>query len=408
MGELPNRNGSHDVVIIGGGPAGTAAATFLQRRGHRCVLLDRSTFPRYMIGESLIPHSYGTLSRLGLLPKLQGSHFTPKFSVRFVSPDGAESRPFFFSETIEGEAAQTWQVERSEFDQMCLEHAAAEGVEIRSDSKVDRVIFDGDRAVGVSVRTTGAAAELSARVVVDASGRATVIGSQLGLREPIPSLRKTSVWSYYKGGARGKGQDAGETTIVLLPEKCWAWYIPLPDDIVSVGIVAPPDVLFSDGSSPEDAFLRTIATSEPLSARLAAASSVAPVRGGVGIMAYRNTRTVGEGWVMVGDARAFLDPIYSSGVFLALESAEQAAECIHDALLADDVSAARLGAFENRLNNGVGVISGLIHAFYDPQFSFGEFLDRHPDQRSALIDCLVGDVFKDMGSFLSALETMTA
>ena len=119
-------NGSHDVVVIGGGPAGTAAATFLQRHGHRCVLLDRSTFPRYMIGESLIPHSYGTLSRLGLLPKLQASHFTPKFSVRFVPLDGAESRPFFFSETIEGEAAQTWQVERSEFDQMCLEHAAAE------------------------------------------------------------------------------------------------------------------------------------------------------------------------------------------------------------------------------------------------------------------------------------------
>ena len=111
---------------------------------------------------------------------------------------------------------------------------------------------------------------------------------------------------------------------------------------------------------------------------------------------------------MVGDARAFLDPIYSSGVFLALESAEQAAECIHEALLTDDVSAAKLGAFENRLNDGVGVISRLIHAFYDPQFSFGEFLARHPDQRRALIDCLVGDVFKDMSSFNTALETMTA
>jgi 2-polyprenyl-6-methoxyphenol hydroxylase-like FAD-dependent oxidoreductase len=216
-----------------------------------------------------------------------------------------------------------------------------------------------------------------------------------------------SVWSYYKGGARGEGLDAGETTIVLLPDKSWAWYIPLPEDVVSVGVVAAPDVLFSAAST-EDVFLRTIAESEPLSKRLAAAERVAPVRGGSGVLAYRNTRTVGDGWVMVGDARAFLDPIYSSGVFLALESAEQAAECVHEALLADDVSAARLGAFESRLNDGVDVISRLIHAFYNPHFSFGELLARHPDQRRALIDCLVGDVFKDMSSFTTALETMTA
>ena len=408
MGEVTKRDDAHDVVAIGGGPAGAATATFLQRQGHRCVVLERAEFPRYSIGESLIPHSYGTLARLGLLEKLQASHFTPKFSVRFVSPGGAESRPFFFSETIEGEASQTWQVERSEFDQMCLEHAAAEGVEIRSDTMVDRVVFDGDRAVGVRVRTGGVTGEIGARVVVDASGRATKIGNQLELRQPIPTLRKTSIWSYYKGGARGEGLDAGETTILLLPEKSWAWYIPLPDDIVSVGIVGAPDVVFADTSSPEDAFANAIAASDPLSARLADASMVAPVRGGSGVLAYRNTQTVGDGWAMVGDARAFLDPIYSSGVFLALESAEQAAASIHDGLLAGDVSAAALGTFENRLNDGVGVISKLIHAFYDPQFSFEGFLARHPDQRRALIDCLVGDVFKDMRSFVSALETMTA
>lgn len=401
-------NGTYDVVVIGGGPAGATAATFLQRYGHECVLLERSTFPRYMIGESLIPHSYGTLSRLGLLPKLQASHFTPKFSVRFVSADGGESRPFFFSETIEGEAAQTWQVERSEFDQMCLEHAAAEGVEIRRNTSAEQVILDGDRAVGVRVLADGTTTELGARVVVDASGRATVIGNQLELRETIPTLRKASVWSYYKGGSRGEGLDAGETTILLLPEQSWAWYIPLSDDIVSVGIVGTPGVLLSERLSPEDAFLRAVGASDELSERLSTAEMVTPVRGGKGTLAYRNRRTVGAGWVMVGDARAFLDPIYSSGVFLALESAEQAAECVHEALLADDVSAAKLGAFETRLNDGVEVISRLIHAFYDPQFSFGEFLTRYPDQRRALIDCLVGDVFKDMRSFTSALETMTA
>jgi len=155
-------------------------------------------------------------------------------------------------------------------------------------------------------------------------------------------------------------------------------------------------------------FLRMVAESKPLSDRLARAERIAPVRGGVGALAYRNRRTVGDGWVMVGDARAFLDPIYSSGVFLALESGEQAARSIHAALEAGDVSAERLGTFESPLNAGVDVISKLIHAFYDPGFSFGKFLERHPDQRRALIDCLVGDVFKDMSSFTSALDAMAS
>ena len=408
----PNKNESPDVVVIGGGPAGAAAATFLQRQGHRCVILERAKFPRYMIGESLIPHSYGTLSRLGLIPKLKASHFTPKFSVRFVSPEGVESEPFYFSETIKHEGAQTWQVERAEFDQMCLDQAKAHGVDVRMDVGVERILFDGDRAVGVRVRANGDGYDLGARVVVDASGRAGVIGSQLALREGIPTLRKASFWSYYRGGAREQGIDAGETTILLLPEKSWAWYIPLPNDIISVGIVASSEHFFLNPSSPSplspDAiFLRTVAASKPLSARLASAERVAPVRGRSGALAFRHRETVGHGWVMVGDARSFLDPIYSSGVFLALESAEQAAQSIHEALQLDDVSAARLGVFEPRLNAGVAVISRLIHAFYDPGFSFRQFLDRHPDQRTALIDCLVGDVFKDMSSFTNALDTMT-
>ncbi len=139
----------YDVVVIGGGPAGATVATFLQRQGHRCLILESSTFPRYHIGESLIPHTYGTLDRLGLLPKLRTSHFPVKHSVRFVSPSGKHADPFYFSETIEGEGAQTWQVERSEFDQMCLDHARENGVEVRTATRAKQVLFEGDRAVGV-------------------------------------------------------------------------------------------------------------------------------------------------------------------------------------------------------------------------------------------------------------------
>lgn len=401
-------NGSYDVVVAGGGPAGTTLATLLQRQGHRCVVLESSTFPRYHIGESLIPHTYGTLDRLGLLPRLRASHFPPKYSVRFVSESGQEAQPFYFFETIPGERAQTWQVQRSEFDQLCLENAQENGVEVRQATQVEEVRFEGSRAVGVQVRpANGEPSELRARVVVDASGRATVIGSQLGLKGPVPGLRKGSVWSYYKGGQRLDGIDAGETTVFMLPQRGWFWYIPLPDDIVSVGVVADPDYLFAETSDLETVYLREVQRCAPLSARLARAVRTAPTRGGK-TLAYRNRQIAGDGWLMVGDAAAFLDPIYSSGLFLALASAELAAECVHEALRADDCSAQRLGAFAQPLSQGIEVIRRLIHAFYDPRFNFREFVERYPEQKSALIDCLIGDVIdKDMSQFLQALATMT-
>ena len=407
MSSSQKTDDSYDVVVIGGGPAGSALATFVRRQGHRCLVLESSKFPRYHIGESLIPHTFGTLDRLGLLPKLKASHFPVKHSVRFVSPSGRESDPFYFSETIKGDGARTWQVDRSEFDRMCLDNARESGVEVRMTTKVEEVLFEGDRAVGVRARHGGGEPyKIDARVVIDASGRATVIGSQLGLKGPVPGLKKASIWSYYKGGKRGEGIDAGETTIFVIADRGWFWYIPLPDDIVSVGIVASPDYLFNDTNDYLTAFTREVEKHPPLWERLSSAERVRPVSGGREL-AYLNRKTCGDGWLMIGDARAFLDPIYSSGLFLALASAELAAGCVHQALTADDVSAARLGGFETDVTAGVDVIRRLIHAFYDPNFSFGEFAARFPDQRASLIDCLVGDVFKEMSGFTKALRQMT-
>lgn len=399
---------AYDVAVIGGGPAGTTLATFVQRAGHRCVVIEGGAFPRYHIGESLIPHTYGTLDRLGLLPKLRESHFPKKYSVRFVPPDGRESQPFYFHETIPGERSQTWQVERSEFDQLCLDNARDNGVTVQMQTRVEQALLDNGRAVGVRVRDElGESHDIGARVVVDASGRAGVIGSQLGLRQPVNHLNKASAWSYYRGGKRLDGIDAGETTVFMLPRRGWFWYIPLPDDIVSVGIVADPDRLFGETREMEPAFLREVERCAPLSARLANATRTAPVRG-IRRLAYRNRQIAGDGWVMVGDAAAFLDPIYSSGLFLALASAELAAGCVNEALQTNDCSAARLGAFAPGLMRGVDVVRRLIHAFYDEQFSFRAFVERYPQHKPALIDCLVGDVIdKDMNGFLQALETMT-
>ena len=238
-------NATYDVAVIGGGPGGAAAATFLSRRGHRCVITERSRFPRYHIGESLIPHTYGVFERLGLLTKLQNSDFPVKHSVRFVPPDGSESAPFYFSETIAGDGARTWQVERGAFDAILLDHARTEGVEVRDETSVRNVIFNDDgQAIGLAVQREngGVEEEIRARVVVDASGRGTLIGQQLGLKGPVPGLNKASLWGYFKGGQRLPGIDAGETTIFTLSSGGWFWYIPLPDDVVSVGIVASPRI----------------------------------------------------------------------------------------------------------------------------------------------------------------------
>jgi flavin-dependent dehydrogenase len=401
---------SYDVIVIGGGPAGTTLAALLQRQGHTCLVLNSSTFPRYHIGESLIPHTYGTLERLGLLPKMRDSHFPVKHSVRFVGRSGAEADPFYFSETIEGESAQTWQVERSEFDEMCLNLAIEAGADVHMGARVLKVLFEGEQAVGATVQFDGddKSRNIQAKVVVDASGRATVLGKQLGLKLDVPQLNKASIWSYYRGGKRREGIDAGETTVFMIKDRGWFWYIPLPDDIVSVGVVASPEYLFDESQDIEKVLEREVERCEPLLSVLDEAKRVDEVRG-IRKLAYLNREVVGDGWVMIGDAAGFLDPIYSSGLFLALASAELAADSVHQSLEKGDLSAEQLGAFVTPLWDGVDVIWRLISAFYDPTFSFGKFVTRFPEQRSALIDCLVGDVVgKDMSSFIDSLAEMSA
>ena len=233
------------------------------------------------------------------------------------------------------------------------------------------------------------------------------MGTQLGLRDDVPGLRKASLWSYYSGGKRLDGIDAGETTIFMIPDRGWFWYIPLPDDIVSVGIVASPDYLLTEEETSEAVFLGEVDKCPPLKDRLSNAARTTGVRG-ISKLAYCNRKVAGDGWVMIGDAAAFLDPIYSSGLLLAFGSAEMAADSVHKGLTDNDLSAERLGSFSEPLGSGVDVIKRLIFSFYDPGFSFGEFVKRYPEHRRALIDCLVGDVIdKDMRAFLAALDEMS-
>jgi flavin-dependent dehydrogenase len=237
-----------DVVVIGGGPAGSTVSTLLAQQGCRVELFERERFPRFHIGESLIPETYWVLQRLKMLPKLQASHFVKKYSVQFVNASGRLSAPFYFWDNKPHECSQTWQVARSEFDQMMLENAREHGVTAHEGVRVLDVLFEGERAVGVTVREEGGARrDVRAKVVVDASGQAGLIQNRLRLRVWDPVLNKGAIWTYWEGAYRDTSRDEGATMVLQTANRNgWFWYIPLHNNIVSVGVVAPFEYLFKN------------------------------------------------------------------------------------------------------------------------------------------------------------------
>src|SRR6478735_3215046 len=246
----------YDVIVIGGGPAGATVSALLAQQGVRVTLFERERFPRFHIGESLIPETYWVLDRLGMLEKMKASHFVKKHSVQFVNASGRLSAPFYFADNKPHECAQTWQVVRSEFDQMMLENARSRGVEAHEGVHVLEVLFEGDRAAGVRIKDAdGTRRDVSARVVVDASGQAAMLQNRFGLRCWDPILNKGAIWTYWQGAYRDTGRDEGATMVIQTGDrKGWFWYIPLHDDVVSVGVVAPFDHLFKDRESHEKTF----------------------------------------------------------------------------------------------------------------------------------------------------------
>jgi flavin-dependent dehydrogenase len=392
-----NPEHNFDVIVIGGGPAGSSISSILAREGVRVVLFEKEEFPRHHIGESLMTDTFWTFQRMGMLEKLKHSPFVRKYSVQFANQIGKESRPFYFFEACHHESAVTWQVTRSVFDKMLIEHAAEQGAQVHQGVAVKQVLFEGDKAAGVEVQMKdGSRQSFYANVVVDATGQTAMLSNKFRWRVRDPKLKKAVLYSYFKGAHREPDLNGGATLVLRTPPGSggWFWYIPLEDDLTSVGIVANPDYLLKGrGQDLAKIFHEEVEKCEPCHRRVAMGERVDKIYS-ILDYSYRSKQNAGNGFIIIGDAYGFLDPIYSSGVLLALKMAELAADAIHDAFRHDDFSAARLGQFQGKLDKGIESMRKLVYAFYNEGFSFAQFLRKYPEQRHNIINLLIGDVFK--------------
>ncbi|HYR58652.1 MAG TPA: NAD(P)/FAD-dependent oxidoreductase [Chthoniobacteraceae bacterium] len=389
-----NPQNHYDAIVIGAGPAGSTAAALLAEKGRRVLVLEKEKFPRYHIGESMMPFCWFTLERLGVLGEIERIAYTKKYSVQFVTQDGRQSQPFYFFQHYDHPSSTTWQVERADFDLMLLENARRKGAQVREQTPVKRVLKDdGGRVIGVeAVDSAGQTFEVFAPMTIDCSGREQIATAREGWRMRDPQLNKLAIWTYYRGAKRDPGIDEGNTTVAYVPERGWFWYIPMRHDIVSVGVVAEKDYLFSETKDPAAIFAREIERNEWIKDHLSTGAQF----GEYWVMSeftYRAKYCATDGLVLAGDAFAFLDPVFSSGVFLALKSGELAADAVDAALAAGDVSGARFAEYGEQLCRGMENMRKLVYAFYDTDFSFGRVIKQYPHLRGRLTDCLIGDLF---------------
>lgn len=399
---MSNRN-DWDTIVIGAGPAGATASALLAEKGKRVLVLEKDHFPRYHIGESMMPFCWDTLDRLGLAGKMDEIGFQQKLSVQFVSTGGKISKPFYFFQHTDHPRSTTWQVERAEFDNLLASRACELGAEIREGHKVLGLLRDGDGAdsdrdgavVGVWVENgDGQRSEIHAPLVIDASGRDCVAASKEKWRSRDPRLDKIAIWTYYEGAMRDPGLDEGSTTVAYIPEKGWFWYIPMRDDRISVGVVADRDYLYRESRDPEEIFQREIQENAWIREHVAPGRPTGEYRV-TGEYSYRSRFCAADGLVLVGDAFAFLDPVFSSGLFLALKSGELAADAAGEALDAGDCSAERFGDYGRELCRAMERMRKIVYAFYEPEFNFGKLIKAHPHLRPLLTDLLIGDLFED-------------
>ena len=395
---------SYDCVVVGGGPAGATAASIVADQQIDCLLIEREAVPRFHVGESLMPETYWPLQRLGLNERIEAAGWQPKKSVQFVTHRGTESAPFFFHSHDPRPCSTTWQVERSEFDKMLFDRASELGADCHDRTRLLDVTFDASGAVaGVVVQgPDGQRREIACRVLIDATGQQAFLANRLGLKEVNPNLRKVAIWTYYKDAVRGEGDHEG-ATIVLNTETqdAWFWFIPQSRGITSIGCVGDHAYLLKGRGKPHEVFEEELRRCPGLAPRLAGATRVGDIRTAKEF-SYTTRQPAGAGWVLIGDAFGFIDPVYSSGVYFALEMGMRAGDAVADGFRRGDLSAAQLGRWTESFQEGAQWVRKLVHAFYTKEFSIGRFMKEHPEHRGNVTDLLIGRIFHEHAGDLFA------
>ena len=350
-----------DVAIIGGGPAGSTAATLLAQAGRRVIVLEKSFFPRFHIGESLLPRSMSTLARMGVLEKIEAAGFVKKFGAEIASGCGAKESRFYFKDGFRPRGDHAFQVSRAEFDKILLDHARESGADVREGVSVNGVTFPGNES-----RLETSIGPVTSEFVLDCSGRNTLLASQLGLKVPYDGLNKIAVYAHYENVDRPEGMDGTLTRMIRARDR-WFWMIPLSPTKMSVGVVMDIQVFRSLRSTPVKVLTDSITMLPVMRQRMLRSELCTPVHSS-GDYSYRNTSLHGRRWLMAGDAAGFIDPVFSSGIFLAMLGAEQAADAVHSALDNPGQTPKFFFRYQHRMQKVMKIYLKFVRSWYRQEF----------------------------------------
>jgi FADH2-dependent halogenase len=354
----------YDVAIIGGGPAGSTAATLLAKAGRRVIVFEREKFPRFHIGESLLPASMRTFDRLGVQEKLR-ANFMEKFGGEMSSSCSEEGVRFYFEDGYGSQIDRSYQVTRADFDKVLLDHANENGAEVFEETSVQSAAF----RAGVTLRVQhkdGTVREIRARYLIDASGRNSFVGSIFKLKKNYEQLHKFSMFAHYTGVERPDGRDGTLTRMVRGTDR-WFWVIPLTSERTSIGVVTDTANFREAKQDPEKFFEEALAEQPNIAETMRDAKRVSQVYSATDF-SYRNTKLTGDHWMLAGDAAGFIDPVFSSGVFLAIMSGEMCADAL-DQVLTNPKWAPRLFArYERQFNYAMDVYVRFVNAWYKKEF----------------------------------------
>ncbi|MBT3764531.1 MAG: FAD-dependent oxidoreductase [Rhodospirillales bacterium] len=380
-----------DVAIIGGGPAGASVATFLAQKRWRVTLIEKVQHPRFHIGESLLPQNLPIIERLGLSHEISEIGVL-KPGVEFVSPQHEKRKSYFFRDALFPSPTYSFHVQRAEFDEILFRHAIKAGVTVRENS----LVTETERTAAgwnLSLRESGEADEVSAKYLIDASGRDGFMARKHGLRTRDRKHNSAALFTHYKNVSPDAWETAGNIAIYWF-EHGWIWMIPLPDGITSIGAVCMPDYLNTRVGGLEEFFEDTLRLCPKALAVMKDATRVSGVTG-AGNYAYKAKQAFGDGYLLIGDSYAFLDPVFSTGVLLAMSSAERAALVV-DAILGNSAKAAGLKrTYQRDLNRAIRRITWFVVRFNTPVLKYLFMGSRDVlGVTKSVISILSGDVYR--------------